>query len=108
MKFVLYQTVLNGIELKRGKEIKLENCSFATSNTCNMVTPTGYNKPFRGLKTEIYQGSDRIFELYDPQVELNWKTLNIRGFSSIFTKGKVVLVIQEFYGNVSLKNEEEK
>ena len=108
MKFVLYQTVLNGIELKRGKEVKLEDCSFATSTTCNTVTYTGYSEPFKGLKTEIYQGEKRIFELYNPQVELNWKTLNIRGFSSIFTKGKVMLVVQEFCGNVSLKNEEEK
>lgn len=108
MKFVLYQTIKDGVELKRGKEIKLENCSFATSNTCNMVTPTGYSEPFKGLKTEIYQKDRRIFELYNPQIELNWKTINIRGFSSIFTRGKIMLVIQEFYGNVSLKNEEEK
>ena len=108
MKWNLYQTILNGTVLKRGKEIKLEDCSFATSNTCNMVTPTGYSEPFKGLKTEIYQGSDRIFELYDPQVELNWKILNIRGFSFVFIKGKNMLVVQEFYGNMSLKNEEEK
>ena len=37
MKFVLYQTILNGIKLKRGKEIKLECSQIDSEDDCEVI-----------------------------------------------------------------------
>lgn len=107
MKWSLTQIIKNGIELPKGKEIKFENCTIATDNTCRS-SPSGYSESFYGLTCHIFQGENLIFQLFNPQFVLMWKGVLISGISEVFENGKTKQINQKFWAVCSQKNEEEK
>lgn len=93
MKWTIYQSIKDGKSLLTGKEIKFENCTFATDA----------NSPY----IYVFQENKIIFELTDPKIKIHWKGLDVSGLVKEIYKGTDVYRLNRFWAICSVKNEEE-